>query len=66
MSEIRPLTRKEQLEWYKQFLIEQINKHKEELESTEMELKLEKEQKNEENNFNNIVSIRNDDNNRVR
>lgn len=47
MSEIRPLTRIEQLEWYKQFLIEQINKHKEELESTEMELKLERKKENE-------------------
>lgn len=47
MNEIRPLTRKEQLEWLIPFLYEQKRRIEEELESTEMELKLERKKENE-------------------
>ena len=46
MNEIRHLTRKEQLEWLIPFLYEQKRKLEEEIESAEMELKLERKKEN--------------------
>lgn len=47
MSEIRHLTRREQLEWLIPFLYEQKRKIEEDIETTEMELKLERKKENE-------------------
>ena len=42
MSEIRSLTKREQLEWYINFLYEKKEEINREIEATEMELKLER------------------------
>lgn len=42
MNEIRPLTRREQLEWLVPFLYEQKRELEEEIEKAEMELKKER------------------------
>jgi len=47
MSETRELTRKEQLEWYLNFLHKQKEKIEKEIETTEVELKLERKKENE-------------------
>lgn len=45
--ETRPLTRREQLEWMLSFLLEQKEILESQIETTEMELKLERKKENE-------------------